>query len=401
MINITDKKKCVGCSACYSICPKRCIVMKEDEEGFLYPQVDINSCIYCNACEKVCPVINPIKETKFAQKAFLFQHINKNVLRQSTSGGLFSAIAEVVLEQGGVVFGAAYDDNLVVHHTKITKLEDIYIFRNSKYSQSVIGNCFKEVRRLLKQGVLVCFSGTPCQLEGLTKYLNVDFPNLIKVDIVCHACPSPLVFRKYVEYQKNKYGENISNIMFRDKTYGYKYSTMSLYKNDICVYSEGIDTDVMLRAFFDNISVRPSCYSCPSKKRYRSVDITIWDCFLVDRFCKKLDNDKGVTRALVHTGRGLNIFKDVERLGTTIEIDADEATKGVKELICSVPINPKREHFFRDLNSMNVDKVFNKYYPITIRHILEKHILILMYRIGLYQFIKRLYKRIYRGNIKR
>lgn len=401
MINITDKKKCVGCGACYSICPKNCISMREDEEGFLYPLVDIDNCIECDACEKVCPVINPIKEAPFEQKAFLFQHRNQDVLRQSTSGGLFSAIAEIVLAKGGVVFGAAYDEKLVVNHTKITTQEDIHRFRNSKYSQSVIGDCFIDTRNLLKQGRIVCFSGTPCQLEGLTKFLKEDYPNLIKIDIVCHACPSPLVFRKYIEYQKNKYGENISNIMFRDKTYGYNYSTMSLYRENIRVYSEGIDTDVMLRAFFNNICVRPSCYSCPSKKRYRKVDITIWDCFLVDKFCKKMDNDKGVTRALVHTEKGYGLFEAIEKFGETIEIDVNDAIRGVKELTESVPENSKRDLFFKDINTMNVQDCFDKYYPLTIRHIIEKRIRIMMYKIGVYQSIKKIYKKIFRGNIKR
>ena len=202
--------------------------MVEDDEGFLYPQVDKSLCNDCGACDKVCPVRNPIKEVPFKQRAVLFQHNDSIILNESTSGGLFTAIASWVIQHEGVVFGAAYDRNLNVQHVAVNSLNELSKFRNSKYAQSEIGDAFLQVRWLLKEGKWVLFSGTPCQLEGLHKFLhNHDYDKLIKVNVVCHSCPSPKVFRKYIEAVTEKKGRLASNVKFRDKVYGYKYSQLT------------------------------------------------------------------------------------------------------------------------------------------------------------------------------
>ena len=194
MIKIKNKEKCSGCTACVSICPKNCIIMQPDDEGFLYPKVNRDCCIQCGACERVCPILTPIKETPFEQKAFLVQHKDETVRLDSSAGGAFTAIATAILNRGGVVFGAAYDENFQVYHTYVENIEDLKKFRNSKYVQSQIGNCFRKVREFLKQGQWVCFSGTPCQIEGLSKYIGINNEKLLLVDVVCHGVPSPLVW---------------------------------------------------------------------------------------------------------------------------------------------------------------------------------------------------------------
>ena len=167
------------------------------------------------------------------------------------------------------------------------------------------------------------------------------------------------LFRKYIETVAGGDLKAIKDIRFRDKVYGYKYSVMSFVGKDGYVYKEGIDTDVMLRAFFNNISPRPSCFACPAKRRYRKTDFTIWDCFDVDRFSKVLDNDKGVTRALIHTDKGWRIWKGIEDAGISEEIDANAAVEGVKEMVRSVVMNPLRDAFFHDLNTLPADECFN------------------------------------------
>lgn len=347
MVEIIDKKDCCGCTACVSICVKKAISMVEDDEGFLYPQVDKSLCNDCGACDKVCPVRNPIKEVPFKQRAVLFQHNDSIILNESTSGGLFTAIASWVIQHEGVVFGAAYDRNLNVQHVAVNSLNELSKFRNSKYAQSEIGDAFLQVRWLLKEGKWVLFSGTPCQLEGLHKFLhNHDYDKLIKVNVVCHSCPSPKVFRKYIEAVTEKKGRLASNVKFRDKVYGYKYSQLTFYDQDGNVwYKEGIDTDIMLRAFFNNLSPRPSCFACVSKKRYAVTDFTIWDCFDVAKFSKLLDNDKGVTRALMHTPKAWTIWEEIKDDGISVEIDVDDAVSGVNELCNSVKMNPDRAAF--------------------------------------------------------
>lgn len=327
--------------------------MVEDEEGFRYPQVDMRLCVDCHICERACPIINIEEEKPRSQRAYLLQHKDERVLKESTSGGAFTAIASWVLRQGGVVFGAAYDEQLQVVHKYVETVDDLNIFRNSKYVQSVVGDAYHDALSFLKQGRMVCFSGTPCQLEGLLKYLRKPYDNLITVDLMCHSITSPKVFRAYVDLKKSEKGEDIDNVMFRDKRpYGYKYSQMSVYKAGRQVYHEGVETDVYLRSFFSDMNVRPSCYACKFKKRYRLTDFTIWDCFDVYKFSKEMDNDKGVTRILAHTERASEMLKQMDDV-RLLEIDADKAVAGVREMSASVRMNPRRSELFKELTAVN------------------------------------------------
>ncbi|MCD7882640.1 MAG: Coenzyme F420 hydrogenase/dehydrogenase, beta subunit C-terminal domain, partial [Lachnospiraceae bacterium] len=228
MINITEKQNCCGCAACAGACPKNCIEMKDDTESFFYPSVDKDKCIDCGSCERVCPILNYENKEPYEQKGYIVQHKNPTVLRESTAGGAFTAIAKYTLNKGGVVFGVELTDDLIAHHVYVEDESELSRFRNSKYVQSCVGGVLEQVKSFLKQGRYVCFSGTPCQIEGLRNYLGKDYDNLILVDVVCRAVPSPLIFQKYVEYQEQKMSAEVENVRFRDKHYGYKYSTMNV-----------------------------------------------------------------------------------------------------------------------------------------------------------------------------
>lgn len=393
MITISDKRDCCGCSACATACPKQCISMEEDNEGFLYPIIDKNKCIDCSLCEKVCPILHAKPEEKKTQRAYIVQHKDAKVLRESTSGGAFTAIAKWVLDKGGVVFGAGFNEDFEVIHQPVESYEELSKFRNSKYVQSRINGTYRQAKELLAEGRFVCFSGTPCQLEGLFSYLRKPYANLVTVDVVCHACPSPLVYRKYVEMQKNKLHSKILNLAFREKHYGYKYSTMSFFCEDKSKdYHEGIDTDIMMRAFFANMSVRPSCYQCAFKKRFRNTDFTLWDCFDVDKFNRDFDNDKGVSRILTHSQQADLILNESVTQLNIFEINPDKAVEGVREMYHSVSVNSKRESFFHDLNTMDAELCFQKYFPITMRHRIEKQVRLWSARFGIYKYMKRLFK---------
>lgn len=395
MIKIEDKSKCCGCSACYNICPQKCITMQEDNEGFLYPVIDESKCINCNLCEKVCPIINKKKEEKFQQKAYLVNNINLEVRKESTSGGAFTAIAEYVIENNGVVFGAAFNENFEVIHKYVENTEELRIFRNSKYVQSNLKNCFTEVKQFLKDNKLVCFSGTPCQIEGLKSFLGKEYDNLITVDIVCHAVPSPLVWRKYLEYIKEKFkSKKIKKILFRDKSkYGYKYSTMTI-QSDKDIYQKGVETDPYLRAFFSDLSDRPSCYDCKFKKQYRVSDFTIWDCFGVENFDKSLDDDKGTTRVLIHTENANKIFEKIKGKFKVCEVEPEKLVENVKEMYHSVSENPKRKEFFNDINEIETRKFFKKYFTNSIKVLIERNIRVLFAKVGGYKKIKKIAKKI-------
>lgn len=398
MINIQDKKKCTGCTACYSVCPKHCISMRTDKEGFLYPEVNIEECIDCNLCEKVCPVLHADKEeTPHKQSGFLVQNKNEEIRKESTSGGAFTAIATWVIKQGGIVFGAAYtDDSFIVSHQAVERVEDLYKFRNSKYVQSDLGNSFSRVKELLVTGRLVLFSGTPCQIEGLCGYLRgKDYSNLILVDLVCHGIPSPRVLSSYLEVQRQQIGGNFTNVVFRDKYYGYHYSSFSIYNTESSRnYHKGVDSDAYLRAFFTNLSDRPSCYACPFKKRYRKSDLTLWDCFPVEKFTKELDG-KGTTRVLVQSEKGVDIMKSVIKQFNYVEVSPDKLTDGVREMFHSVPMNPKRSKFFEDLDTMASDDFFKKWFPLTWKVRFNSFVRITCHKLGIYVLAKRIFLRFY------
>lgn len=396
MIELKKKQDCCGCTACAAICPKDSIVMKEDEEGFLYPAVDKETCVNCGACERVCPIINTKKEEFFEQAAYIVQNKDTTVLRESTAGGAFTAIAKYVLRKNGVVFGVELGTDLVTRHVAVEQENELFRFRNSKYVQSSVwGGIHRQIKSFLEQGRYVCFSGTPCQIEGLNSYLNKDYDNLITVDVVCRAVPSPLIFRKYVEYQNKVLSDNIKTVRFRDKYYGYKYSTMNIITDrNHGNYHQGVESDPWLRAFFSNICNRPSCHSCHFRKQYRISDFTIWDCFHVGRFSKELDNDKGATRVLVHTKKGRNIFDAIKDDFYYIQVKPEDAVAGAKEMEKSVAPNEKRSVFFADANRMSGEQLFRKYFPKTIKVKAEHGIRLICYKLGIYSAAKKLYVRL-------
>ena len=378
--------------------------MTPDEEGFLYPKVDKTACVDCHLCEKVCPILNVEPEKEFPQTGYIVQHKDQQILKESTSGGAFTAIASWVINQGGVVFGAAFDKNFVIHHTWVNKLEDLKRFRNSKYAQSEIRDSFRQTKAFLDEGKMVLFSGTPCQLEGLLRFLRKKYENLLTVDVVCRACPSPLVFRKYLEMQRQRLGGNMKNVLFRDKHYGYGYSSMTIETENGADYHEGIDTDSYLRAFFSEISIRPSCVECKFRKRYRETDFTIWDCFDIAEYSRKLNNDKGATKVLAHTEKAKALMPKMKDIMTIVTANPKRMLKmgGVNEINITLTAHPLRQKFFEDINNMPPQEAFEKYFPIRFRNKMEKHIRILTYKLGVYDLIKKLYVRfIGRDNIQR
>lgn len=395
MIEIKEKQKCCGCTACVAVCPKECIEMKEDSEGFLYPVVDKDNCVKCDFCEKVCPILNTSPEIPFEQTAYIVQNKDEKVLQESTSGGAFTVIAKYILKNNGIVFGVELGNDLVARHIYVENEIELSRFRNSKYVQSFVGGTFKQVKSFLDQGKFVCFSGTPCQIEGLKKYLRKDYEKLITVDVVCRAVPSPMIFHKYVEFQEKKISDKIKYVRFRDKHYGYKYSTMNVITDrNHGNYYQGVESDPWLRAFFSNICDRPSCHHCHFRKQYRESDFSIWDCFQVGRFSKELDNDKGATRVLVHTDKGREIFDVIKSDFNYIQTTPEAIVAGAKEMKESVTPHEQRQSFFDDAQCMDGTELFRKYFPYTFRVKTEHFIRLLCFRLGIYSVLKKLYVRV-------
>lgn len=371
--------------------------MQEDSEGFRFPIVDTTTCIDCGLCEKVCPIITVKPEIQSEQSAVLLQHRDAKVLKESTSGGAFTAIGEWVLAQGGVVFGAAFEKGtFTVKHQYVESIEDLAIYRNSKYVQSLIGETYSQAKRFLQQSRIVCFSGTPCQIEGLVAYLQKPYDNLLLIDVVCRAVPSPLLLRKYLNLKEKTNSGEFTKLYFREKYYGYKYSTFSLYNSDSKLnFHSGIESNYYLRSFFSGMAVRQSCTNCRFKKRYRQSDVTIWDCFDVYKFSKEFDDDRGVTRCLIHSPLGERVISELGQSAKILSIDTEAAVEGVREIYHSVALNPKRADFFNDLNTLSEQECFDKYFPITLRSRIEKFIRLTMNRFGLYAIAKRAFKALF------
>ncbi len=396
MIHFKHKVDCCGCWACAQVCPKQCISMPEDSEGFCYPQIDLESCINCGLCERVCPIINHKKVLENPNQAFIVQHHDDDILKQSTSGGAFTALAEYIIGNGGVVCGAIFDSEFEVRHGFVEKIEELWKFRNSKYVQSIIGNAFKETKAWLDSGKIVLFSGTPCQTEGLLNFLGRKYENLWTVDFICRAVPSPLVLRKYLK--SFDHADPLIDVKFRYKQYGYKYSSMRIRWCTSGEYHEGVDTDSYLRAFFEGMSIRQSCSMCKFRSIYRRTDFTIGDCFEVGNICPELDNDKGVSRVLCHTERASQLIQQLGDKLSIVKVKLHEIVNPEREETWKVELNLLRDYFFEDMNNscLTPKEVFDKYFPITWKTRIDKYIRLLLNKIRIYGCAKKIQRHLKR-----
>lgn len=386
MIEITDKSKCCGCWACENTCPKNCITMVEDEEGFRYPQIDKDVCIDCGLCEKVCPLKQPRMDDA-TPDSYVVQQKDKEILRSSTSGGFFSSIAKWAIAQGGVVFGAAFDEDMELRHSYSETLEGCAKFRGSKYVQSLIGDSYKNAKNFLAQGRVVVFSGTPCQISGLFHYLRgKKYEGLVTVDLVCRGTPSPLLLRKYLNYHSSRLGAKAVDYRSRHKYLGYYFSTASIFfDNKKIKYNKSKESDLMIKLYFDNLISRPSCYKCHFKALHRVSDITIFDCWDAMSVSSEF-TDGGATNVFLHTEKGRTCFNEIkhEFVCKASEINSIIARDGVMIKNC-VPLNPHREAFFHDLQNMEMEELEQKYMGgKTKRNIIAKLKLVL-WKLGLFK----------------
>lgn len=367
MIQVNRKHDCCGCTACMSVCPKNCIQMAKDCEGFEYPRVDEAQCVGCGLCEKVCPILHNIQENT-ELKAVAVQHKNKNTLFHSAAGGAFSAIAACTIKRGGIAFGASYDENMVVCHSSAQTVEELAKFRSSKYVQSQLRDTFMRVKHELDSGREVCFSGTPCQIVGLKNYLGKLYHNLIAVDLVCKGVGSPAVLACYVKEMESKYSSRIVGMNFKRKTYGYHSSTMSVDFENGKTYSKGGITDPMMRSFRANICLRPSCSECKFKGERRISDLTIFDCWHYAELTGKADNDGGHTNVLIHSKVGEDVLSRCEEFLDIVEIDPVQAIALDGVMVRNrVVANPLRDKYFQELFGGGWMLQFKQQYRLNFR----------------------------------
>ena len=361
MDNIVEINKCTGCHACYNACPQNAITMVEDDKaGFKYYKIDQSKCVDCGLCKKVCPVLNS-GTYECEHIAYACYNKNEEERANSSSGGVFILLAKKVIEQGGVVFGACFDDEFNVIHSYADSLENLTKFMTSKYVQSTIGDTYKQAKDFLNNGRSVYYSGTPCQIEGLLSFLGKEYDNLITQDIICHGVPSPKAWEEYKKYRFERDSEKPVQVNFRQKDDGWNlYSLLLRYNKS--EYKTNHNEDLFMQAFLRNACLRDSCYNCSFKKYYRKSDVTLADFWGIKSVCSEMDSDnKGTSLVIVNSDKGKKIFSSIKDLMICKEVNLDEAIKYNPSYTESAQMPPKREEFFDNLSKIPFDELVKKY----------------------------------------
>lgn len=345
MIHLAAAVDCTACAACVSACPKQCISMREDREGFLQPKIDTTLCIECHKCEKVCPILNPIAiPNDFETKAYAAINKDNEVRAQSSSGGVFFPLAQWVINQGGVVFGARWNDKWEVVHDYAEDIEGVKAFMRSKYVQSVVGDTLKQAKVFLEAGRWVLYSGTPCQIGGLKAYLGKEYDKLVTVDLICHGVPSPGVWRSYLkDYHK---GETILDINFRDKRKGWlDFLNEVTTTTTTTTYRVKTLKHPYMNGFLYDVYLRRSCYNCVFRKYHRASDLTTADYWGVNNVYPDMFDNKGTSILFTHTKKGLQILNQIIDLFLLREQDSSKAIQYNPSMIKNPPMPEGRSSY--------------------------------------------------------
>ena len=328
--------------------------MKENKEGFIEPVVNEEKCISCGLCLKRCPQINKLEIEGIEQKAYATQNKNEEDLKISSSGGMFIAFAKNIISQDGVVYGAAYDQNLKVNHIRVENIEELKLLQGSKYVQGDTADTFEQTKNDLISGRKVLFSGTPCQIAGLKQYLGKDYENLYTIDIVCHGVPSQKLFEKYKNSLEAKENSKIDQFDFRDKTEkGWGLNLRIKYQNNK-VTKKASCFDSYYKSFLAGNTYRRCCYDCKYANLNRVGDITIADFLGIEETNSKIDIKKGVSAVIVNSRKGQKIFEDIQQ-----DIIAEETSI---ESVTKRNLNLKRPTPFPAIRKTVYNSIDNKQY---------------------------------------
>jgi coenzyme F420-reducing hydrogenase beta subunit len=391
MISVyNNKQNCCGCTACKFSCPTSAIEMVEDNEGFLYPIIEQNSCIDCGRCRSVCSFNNNyLKNNDFELPIVLaVKHKNNDIRMSSTSGGVFTALSDYILDNSGVVFGAKFDENKKVIHSKaFTKLERDK-FNGSKYVQSDLNDVFKDIKNLIRKNKKVLFSGTPCQCAGLRSFLtNENVENLVICDIVCHGVPSPLMFKEHIKRLELVKNSVISNYFFRDKILGWHaHNEVAVFKNGKKEFlTSNMERHKLL--FHSHFIMRPSCYECVFTNLNRPSDITMGDFWGIERSMPDFDDNKGVSLILINSLKGKSLF---EKIKDKLEYRISNIDDCMQPNLKQPTTKPKnRDEFWNDYFEKGYKFVIKKYIGLNKKKQLRYFVKKIIYSIGMYDLYNR------------
>lgn len=371
MIQITDKTKCCGCNACGDICGKNAITFKTDNEGFWYPEVDMEKCVNCGLCVKVCPVINAkiLKNKEYSTpKCVVANHRNIEVRFDSTSGGMFTAYAEWAFKNGYYVGGAIWTDTFGAVNYVSNNKDDLVRLRNTKYFQSDAQGFYKKIKELLQAGEKVLICNLPCQIAALRSYLAKDYDNLITIDLFCRGINSPMVFQKFLESLEKKYNSKVKYIKPKSKDLGWHRLTLKIVFENGQTYYGTNEIDFYTRAFlFSNCITRPSCYDCQFKGFPRVADLSIGDFWHSSKLKTKaaqLDDNLGTSAILINSSKGEDLMKQVSKKLHVEDERLDVIVEGNPALISSIPTEKiDRKLFYEKIRNEDFINVVDYLFP--------------------------------------
>lgn len=408
MIQISDKTKCCGCTACANGCPKNCISMQYDEEGFLYPIVDITLCVNCGLCEKVCSQLSEHKGERTDHVEYIAcQNTNESVRKASTSGGTFGLLAEQVITSGGTIWAAGFDDVAIVVHKEAKKVDELDDLYGSKYVQSDLKDTFKKIKQELSTSEkTVLFVGTPCQVEGLLYYLGKkEKEHLLTVDLVCYGVPSPGLYKEWIQGIAKKHGSKVSRVYFRDKKYGYAGVNVKVLLNDGQELEDIVEVKTYTKTMFSKIGLRPSCYDCVYRGRNKLSDFTIGDFWQISDYSKNMDDDKGTSIVQVNTQKAADFLNDINlKKIKKIHIETlenDELKRRVESEAYTFEMPKNRTQFFEDRGRMPYDELIQKYLPTSNKDRLATALKPVIHRMPFSHFFFRTMKRVRMNRRKR
>ena len=352
-MKITDN--CIGCSACSCLCPCNAIEMVVNSNGFITAKVDDDKCVGCNKCVNACKTVHANHNVGFV-KAY-HAYLNNDAIRmESSSGGVFTALAQATIKRSGVVFGAAFNENNEVEHISVTEFDELYKLRGSKYIQSNIASSYADVKKHLENGVEVLFSGTPCQVSGLLSFLGKGYDNLTTVDLICHGVTSPGFWKDYLKVLSKS--NNISDVNFRDKITGWHRFSFSYRKNGKKIEKLFID-DPFCFLFDKHYILNTTCFECEFAGKPHKADITLGDFWGVEKYPELFDDNKGVSLSFANTDKGAKMLNEAEKLCLT-EVDGNQAIKSNHSAPAKKPEG--YDVFWEMYNEFGIKKVINTYF---------------------------------------
>ena len=365
MIDKVSVQECAICGACFNACPVDAIHFGKAYLDFRYPEIDATCCVHCNQCEKACPVLESKSKPEAGYPiAFAAKSNDDSVRLHSSSGGVFYELADQMLRDGGYVCGAVFDDEFHVKHILSNAKEDILRMMGSKYAQSDVGYCYREVKDVLEKGCKVLFSGCPCQVAGLRTFLGKEYPNLVLVELICHGIPSDHMLQTYIGMQERKYGAKLTKMEFRNKKKGWHNSSVRMEFENGRVHSEPMTFDTYMQGYFRGVTLKESCFSCQFRGFKSGSDLTIGDLWGAEISIPDMDDNNGLSAVIVNSEKGtlfLNRSKIIRR-----QFEIDKILKYNQSLLTSFDEGAQRTAFYSYTERYDLERAIEAFFQETL-----------------------------------